>query len=89
MAVLLSFNDRGFEVGRTVLVSQKKAYFVCGKSCSVPTLDLGVHVLQHDTQTHYVCVSVDRLADYYPLPLYKLFHLDVIALHQSVFSGEA
>lgn len=32
---------------------------------------------------------MDTLADYYPLALYKLFHLDVIAVHHSVFSGEA
>lgn len=55
----------------------------------MPALDLGVHILQHDTQAHDVCVSVDTLDDYYPLPLYKLFDLDVIALHHSVFSGEA
>lgn len=91
MAVLLNVNDRGYEFGKIVLllVSQEKVYFVCEKSQSVPALDLGVHILQHETQTHYVCVSGDTLAGYYPQPLYKLFHLDVIVLHHSVCSGEA
>lgn len=91
MAVLLNVNDRGHELGRIVvlLVSEEKVYFVCEKSQSVPALDLGVHILQHDTQRHYVCISVDTLADYYPLPVYNFDdHLDVFVLHHSVFSGE-
>ncbi|KAL0150086.1 hypothetical protein M9458_054611, partial [Cirrhinus mrigala] len=92
MAVVLNVNDRGHELGRVllILVSQQQIYFVCEKSQSVPALDLGVHILQHDTQTHYVCVNVENLADYYPLPIYKLdAHFDVVALHHSVFSVEA
>lgn len=56
MAVLLNVNDRGHELGRiVVLVSEEKVYFVCEKSQSVPALDLGVHILQHETDTLCLC----------------------------------
>lgn len=93
MAVLLNVDERGYELGDNriglVCLWSVRRFILFANNLSVPALDLGVHDLAHDIQAHYVCVIVDTLTDYNPLALYKLFYLDVIALHHCVFSGEA
>ena len=88
MAVILGCTDSEYEVGKIalLLVSQGMLYFVCEKLRAVSALDLGIHIICKDTECCYVCVSVDNLADYYPLPLYRLSEVDVLILHHSVFS---
>lgn len=90
MSVVLDVNDSGYVLGKIVLilVKQDKVYFVSDKHQSVPVLDLGVHCLQYDLETQYVCVCADSLADYYPLPVYRKFDLDLAVLHRSVCLGE-
>ena len=43
--------------------------------------------LQHSFETQYVCVCADSLADYYPVPVYRRFDLDLAVLHHSVCLG--
>lgn len=59
-------------------------HFVVVQYQSVSVVDLGVHLLQSTTDTQYECVTVDSLADYYPLPVYNQFGLHLIAMHHSV-----
>jgi hypothetical protein len=89
MTVVLNLNDSGYVLGKIalIIVKQEKVYFVSEKYQSVPVLDLGVHCLQHSCETQYVCVGADSLADYYPVPVYRRFDLDLAVLHHSVCLG--
>lgn len=86
MAVVVNQNDTGYKFGKIVLILTNLScvHFVVELYQSVHILDLGVHCLQNGHNAHYECVSVDSLADYYPLATYDQFGLDLIALHHSV-----
>lgn len=74
MAVVVNQHDTGYKFGKIVLIltNQSCVHFVVEQHQSVHVLDLGVHCLQNSHNAHYECVSVDSLADYYPLATYNL-----------------
>lgn len=82
----MSQNDIGYTFGKTVLIliNQSCAHFVVEQYQSVPVVDLGVYCLQSTNDAHYECMTVDSLADYYPLHAYHQFGLHLIAMHHSV-----
>lgn len=51
----------------------------------MPVVDLGVYCLQSNSEAQYQCLTVEKLADYYPLSVYNQFGLNLVALHHSVF----
>lgn len=53
---------------------------------SVPVVDLGVYCLQSNAEAQYQCLTLDKLADYYPLSVYTQFDLNLVALHHSVLN---
>lgn len=79
-------NDTGYMFGKIVLIliNQSCVHFVVEQYQSVPVVDMGVHCLQNSNDACYVCLTMDSLADYYPLPAYNQFGLHLIAMHHSV-----
>lgn len=77
-------HDDGILFGKIVLIllHQSKVYLMLEKYESVLLIDVGVHSLT--VQGEYMCVDMDSLADYYPLPLYHLGDIPVVVLHHSI-----
>ena len=88
MLVVIGVNEEGIVFGRIKLVLiylGSQVYFVTEKHQSNCLIDQGIHCLNKEsTVSNYVCVSQEKLADYYPLPEYKLCGLSVVALHHSI-----
>lgn len=86
MVVVVEDSDMGFSFGKIafILLNSSNVYFIIEKYESVPLADLGVYCLL-DSGITYACVSVEALADHYPLSLYKRFDTDLVHLHHSVF----
>ena len=87
MIVVVDHNDMGYTFGKIVLIllNSSQVYFVIEKHHSVPLMDLGVHCLL-DSGVSYMCVRLESLADYYPLPLYKRFDVNLVSFHHAVYS---
>lgn len=85
MIVVMEDSDMGYTFGKIALIlnNSSDVYFGIEKYQSVPLVDLGVHCLV-DSGISYVCVSVEDLADYYPLSLYKIFDVNLVPFHHSV-----
>lgn len=84
LVVVVDENDHGLIFGKIVLIliCQSRVHLIVEKHQSVPLVDLGVHCLT--AEAHYVCVDIDNLADYYPLPQYDFCGVSVVALHHSI-----
>ena len=84
MVVAMEDSDMGYTFGKIALIltDSSNVYFVLEKQQSVPLVDLGVQCLLESDS--YVCVSVENLADYYPLSLYRQFDVNLVPLHHSV-----
>lgn len=83
--VIVNHTDEGFVFGKIegILVEDSTLHFVLGLHHSVLLVDLGLHCLHCPPESN-VCVNVDSLMDYYPMPLYSIAGLSVISLHHSV-----
>lgn len=86
MVVVVDQTDDVYTFGKIemILIHFSKLFFVVEKCKSVPVVDLGLHFLQQESSPHYLCVNAENLADYYPLPIYKRFDANFVALHHSV-----
>ncbi len=87
MTVVVDQNDTGYLFGKIllILINESDVHFVVQQYQSVPVVDLGVYCLQSSSEAQYQCLTVDKLADYYPLSGYTQFGLNLVALHHSVF----
>jgi len=87
MTVVVDQNDTGYLFGKIllILINESNVHFVVQQYQSVPVVDLGVYCLQSNSEAQYTCLTIDKLADYYPLSVYNQFGLNLVALHHSVF----
>ena len=84
---MMDQNNTGYLFGKIllILINESNVHFVVQQYQSVPVVDLGVYCLQSNSEAQYQCLTVDKLADYYPLSVYNQFGLNLVALHHSVF----
>ncbi|KAK0144953.1 hypothetical protein N1851_016149 [Merluccius polli] len=85
MFVLLGHNAEELYFGKInlAIVLQDSVHFVTEKHTFVKLTDMGIYCQLGEAQEDYVCIKHEHLLDYYPLPVYKLCDLSVIALHHS------
>lgn len=93
MCVVLGKDDDTLLFGKIklILVSDASVYFVTEKCLSDFLFDMRIYSLNVDGQhtfLNYVCVKWSDLPDYYPLPVYSVFGLSIIAIHHSFPSLE-
>ncbi len=86
MFVVVDYTDDVYTFGKIemILIHFSNLFFVVEKCKSVSVIDLGLQCLQQESNPEYLCVNADNLADYYPLPVYKRFDANFVALHHSV-----
>lgn len=84
MVVAVEVSDSGIIFGNIVLIllDQNRVLLVLEKHQSVKLVDVGVHYLTREED--YICVGIDSLIDYYPLPVYGFCGVSVVALHHSI-----
>lgn len=72
LVVAVAAGESGIVFGKIalILLDQNRIHLIVEKHQSVLLVDIGVHylILQGD----YICVDIDSLVDYYPLPVYDL-----------------
>ena len=88
MCVVLEKNDEGLVFGKIelILVCNSCVYFVTEKCQSDFLFDQGIYCPKMGSEnpiSNYFCLHHARLLDYYPLPVYNMFGLSLIALHHS------
>lgn len=90
MFLVLDQSDEGITFGKikAILIQGDSVYFLTEVYNSVTLIDQGLHSLAMTPAKRLCCVDQESLLDYYPLPLYKLCGLSVLALHHSFPSQE-
>lgn len=85
LVVAVSHDDKGILFGKIVLIliNESRVYLMLEACESVFLIDVGLHLLNE--KGAYMCVNIDTLADYYPLPVYEIGDVSVVALHHSIF----
>ena len=87
MLVPLSGDGLVFVKIELILVHQgTNVYFVLTKLKAEYLVDMGLYHIENRTlgDKAFQCIIADGLADYYPLPVYKMCGLSVVSLHHSV-----
>jgi len=82
--VAVADSDSGIVFGKIalILLDQSRIHLIVEKHQSVLLVDVGVHYLT--LQGDYICVDIDSLVDYCPLPIYDLSGVSVVALHHPI-----
>lgn len=90
MTVVVDQMDTGYLFGKIVLIliNESNVHLVVEECQAVPVVDLGLYCIQHSAEGKYKCLTVDELADYYPLSVYPRFGVNLVALHHAVFQKE-
>lgn len=84
LVVAVADSDHGILFGKIVLIllDQSRIHLIVEKHQSVLLVDVGVRYLT--LLRGYICVDIDSLVGYYPLPKYDLCGASVVTLHHSI-----
>ncbi len=90
MFLVLDQIDDGIVFGKikAILIQGDSVNFITERYNSSTIIDQGLHCISEKPAKRLCCVSQENLLDYYPLPMYKLCGLSVLALHHSFPSLE-
>ncbi len=84
LVVAVADGESGILFGKIVLIllDQSRVHLIVEKHQSALLVDFGVRHLT--LQGDYICVDIDSVVDYYPLPVYDLCGVSVVAIHHSI-----